>query len=200
MTEADRPRVAAIILAAGASTRMGRPKLLLTHHGAPLLRRAVETGVGGGCTDVVVVLGANHEQYRPQLQGTPARLLHNPEFSQGMSSSIRVGIEALAEDTRAAIIMLADQPFIDPSVIERLITTYVTSKARIVACTYDGVQGAPVLFDRALFLELLLLEGDQGARHVLTIYPRNVTSIEISSNAATDIDTPEDARRLLPDD
>jgi molybdenum cofactor cytidylyltransferase len=117
-----------------------------------------------------------------------------------MSTSIRVGIEALTEDTRAAIIMLADQPFIDPSVIERLITTYVTSKARIVACAYDGVQGAPVLFDRALFLELLLLEGDQGARHVLTIYPRNVTSIEISSNAATDIDTPEDARRLLPDD
>jgi molybdenum cofactor cytidylyltransferase len=200
MTGPGRPPVAAIILAAGASTRMGGPKLLLTHHGVPLVRRAVETAVGGGCTDVVVVLGANHEQYRPQLQGTPARLLHNPEFSQGMSSSIRVGIEALAEDTRAAIIMLADQPFIDRGVIERLITTYVTSKARIVACAYDGVQGAPVLFDRALFLELLLLEGDQGARQVMTIYPRNVTAIEISPHAATDIDTPEDARRLLPDD
>ncbi len=200
MTEVDRPRVAAIILAAGASTRMGRPKLLLTHHGAPLLRRAVEAAVGGGCTDVVVVLGANHEQYRPQLQGTPARVLHNPEFSQGMSSSIRVGIEALAEETQAAIIMLADQPFIDRGVIERLITTYVTSKARIVACAYAGVQGAPVLFDRALFLELLLLEGDQGARQVLKIYPRNVTTIEISPSAATDVDTPEDARRLLPDD
>ncbi|HEX4840575.1 MAG TPA: nucleotidyltransferase family protein [bacterium] len=200
MTEADRPRVAAIILAAGASSRMGRPKLLFTHHGVPLVRRAVETAEGGGCTDVVVVLGANHEQYRPQLQGTPARLLHNPEFSQGMSSSIRVGIEALAQDTQAAIIMLADQPFIDRAVIERLITTYVTAKARIVACAYNGVHGAPVLFDRALFLELLLLEGDQGARHVLTIYPRHVTTIEISSTAAKDIDTPEDARRLLPDD
>lgn len=200
MTGADHPPVAAIILAAGASTRMGEPKLLLTHQGVPLVRRAVETAVGGGCTDVVVVLGANHEQYRPQLQGTPARLLHNPEFSQGMSSSIRVGIEALADDARAAIIMLADQPFIDRGVIKRLISTYVTSKAKIVACAYDGVHGAPVLFDRALFLELLLLEGDQGARHVLTIYPRNVTTIEISPNAATDIDTPEDARRLLLDD
>ncbi|OLC29849.1 MAG: hypothetical protein AUH31_05960 [Armatimonadetes bacterium 13_1_40CM_64_14] len=200
MTGADHPPVAAIILAAGASTRMGKPKLLLTHQGVPLVRRAVETAVGGGCTDVVVVLGANHEQYRPQLQGTPARLLHNPEFSQGMSSSIRVGIEALADDARAAIIMLADQPFIDRGVIKRLISTYVTSKAKIVACAYDGVHGAPVLFDRALFLELLLLEGDQGARHVLTIYPRNVTTIEISPNAATDIDTPEDARRLLLDD
>jgi molybdenum cofactor cytidylyltransferase len=199
MTGADRPHVAAIILAAGASTRMGRPKLLLTHHGVPLVRRAVETAVGGGCTDVVVVLGADHEQYRPQLKGTPARLLDNPEFSHGMSSSIRVGIEALAEDTQAAIILLADQPFIDRGIIERLITTYVTSKAKIVACAYQGVRGAPVLFDRALFLELLLLEGDQGARHVLTIYPRNVTAIEISPTAATDIDTPEDARRLLPD-
>lgn len=201
MTRADHPSVAAIILAAGASTRMGgRPKLLLTHHGVPLVRRAVETAVSGGCTDVIVVLGANHEQYRTQLQGTAARLLHNPEFSQGMSSSIRVGIEALAEDTQAAIIMLADQPFIDPGVIERLITTYVTSKARIVACDYGGVRGAPVLFDRALFLELLLLEGDQGGRHVMTIYPRNVTTIEISPTAAADIDTPEDARRLLPNE
>ena len=200
MTEATRLPVAAIILAAGASTRMGQPKLLLTHQGVPLVRRAVEAAVGGGCTDVVVVLGANHEQYRPQLQGTPARLLHNPEFSQGMSSSIRIGIEALAEDTQAAIIMLADQPFIDRGVIERLIHTYVMSKARIVACEYGGVRGAPVLFDRALFLELLLLEGDQGARQVMTIYPRNVTTIEIPADAARDIDTPEDARRLLPHD
>lgn len=198
MTEAGRPPVAAVILAAGTSTRMGRPKLLLAYHGVPLIRRAVETAVRGGCTEAVVVLGADQDRYQSHVQGLPAsRIVVNPDFARGMGGSIRVGIEALNPDTRAAIILLADQPFIDDDVIARLIDTYVTSKAKIVACTYGGVRGAPVLFDRALFLELLLLDGDQGARHVLKEYPRHVTTIEISRDAATDIDTPDDAQRLL---
>ncbi len=200
MTDAPRPPVAAVILAAGASERMGRPKLLLTHRGVPLLRRAVDAAVRGGCDDVVVVLGADHERYRPAVEGTPARIVHNPEFARGMSSSIRVGMEALAEETRAAIIMLADQPFIDRDLIERLIDTYRTSGAKMVACAYGGVRGAPVLFDRALFLELLLLEGDQGARQVLDTYPRHVAVVEIPLDAARDVDTPDDARRLIPDE
>jgi molybdenum cofactor cytidylyltransferase len=199
MTEALRPSVAAVILAAGASARMGQPKLLLIHHGVPLLGRAVDAAVRGGCDDVVVVLGADHERYGAALEGTPARIVHNPEFARGMSSSIRVGVEALREETRAAIIMLADQPFIDRDVIRRLIDTYRTSGVKIVTSAYGGVRGAPVLFDRALFLELLLLEGDQGARQVLATYPRHVTEVEIPVDAARDVDTPDDARRLVSD-
>lgn len=193
------PKIAAIILAAGASTRMGTPKLLLTDHGVPLLRRAVDAAVGGGCEDVVVVLGAHREHYLPLLQGTPARPVHNPDFAQGMSTSIRAGVEILPEDAAAAVIMLADQPFVDAGVIRRLIEAYRTTAMKIVASAYEGVRGVPVLFDRALFLELLVLEGDQGARQVMATYPKHVATVEISFAAARDIDTPEDARKFLAD-
>lgn len=192
--------IAAIVLAAGASARMGRPKLLLTYHGVSLLRRAVDAAVHGGCDDIVVVLGADCEQYLPVLTGTPARVVDNPEFAHGMSTSIRAGIEALPEETQAAVILLADQPFLDDGVIRRLIDTYRTSGKKIVACAYGGVRGVPVLFDRALFLELLVLEGDQGARQVMATYPNHVAEIEITLTAARDVDTPDDARRLLAEE
>lgn len=191
------PKIAAIVLAAGASARMGRPKLLLTDRGVPLLRRAVDAAIRGGCNDVVVVLGADREQYQPVLADTPARIAYNADFAQGMSSSIRAGVEAVREDAEAAVVMLADQPFVHDSVIRRLIDAYRTSGMKIVACAYEGVRGVPVLFDRALFLELLVLEGDQGARQVMATYPRHVATVEIPADAARDIDTPEDARRFL---
>ena len=196
-TETHNGKIAAIILAAGASARMGTPKLLLTHSGVPLLRLAVDAAIRGGCDDVVVVLGADRERYLPVLKGTPARPVHNPDFAQGMSTSIRTGIEAVPDDAGAAVIMLADQPFVDEAVIRRLIETYRTSGRKIVVSAYEGVRGVPVVFDRALFLELLVLEGDQGARQVMATYPTHVATVEIPPDRARDIDTPEDARRFL---
>ncbi len=190
-------RVAAVILAAGASARMGRPKLLLAHQGVPLLRRAVDAASTGGCDEIVVVLGADREQYESTLRGTPARAVHNPEFAHGMGTSIRAGIEALSSEAGAAVIMLADQPFITGAVIRRLIETYRISGMRIVACAYAGVRGVPVLFDRALFLELLVLDGDQGARQVMATYPAHVAAVEIPPADARDVDTPDDAQTLL---
>ena len=176
---------------------MGTPKLLLTHRGVPLLRLAVDAAIRGGCDDVVVVLGADRERYLPVLKGTPARPVHNPDFAQGMSTSIRTGIEAVPEDAGAAVIMLADQPFVDEAVIRRLIETYRTSGRKIVVSAYEGVRGVPVVFDRALFLELLVLEGDQGARQIMATYPTHVATVELPADRARDIDTPEDARRFL---
>ena len=197
MPESVSGTIAAIVLAAGASARMGKPKLLLTYHGVPLLRRAVDAATRGGCRDVVVVLGADREHYLPILKGTPVRTVQNPDFAQGMSSSIRVGVEAVPDDAEAAVIMLADQPFVDDGVIRRVIETYRTSGMKIVACTYEGTRGVPVLFDRALFLELLVLEGDQGARQVMATYPKHVATVEIPPDRARDIDTPDDAVRFL---
>lgn len=176
---------------------MGQPKLLLLHQGIPLLRRAVDVATRGGCHHVIVVLGADRERYLPVLTGTGAHVVHNPDFSHGMSGSIRAGIEAVPEEARAAVIMLADQPRIDETIIARLIETYRTSGKKIVASAYGDVRGVPVLFDRALFLELLVLEGDQGARQVMATYPKHVATVEIPANAARDVDTPDDARRLL---
>src|SRR2546428_11209169 len=116
MPEPASGPVAAIVLAAGASARMGKPKLLLTYHGVPLLRRAVDAATRGGCDAVVVVLGADREHYLPVLKGTPVRPVQNPDFAQGMSSSIRVGVEAVPAGADAAGIMLAQQPFLDGGV------------------------------------------------------------------------------------
>ncbi|MDR7517062.1 MAG: nucleotidyltransferase family protein [Armatimonadota bacterium] len=192
----DAVPVAAVVLAAGSSRRMGRPKLLLTYRGRPLLVRVVEAAWEGGCDPVVVVLGADADRYRPVLEGTPAAVVENPDHAEGMSTSIRAGIQALPEDTRAVVILLADQPFIDAGTVRRLREVYQTTQSKIVACRYGDVVGVPVLFDRALFLELLVLDGDQGARQVLRTYPRHVVTVEIPPEAARDIDTPDDAALL----
>ncbi len=176
---------------------MGHPKLLLADRGVPLLRRAVDAAVGGGCDEVLVVLGGHDDRYTPILAGTPARIVHNPAYTEGLSSSIRVGIEALSEEIEAAVLLLADQPFVDAALVRRLIETYRSSGKRIVTCHYRAVRGVPALFDRALFLELLLLEGDRGARAVVDAYPTHVATVEIPAEVAEDVDTPADAKRLL---
>lgn len=194
MTDDLRPaaRIAAVILAAGPSRRMGRPKLSLTYRGEPLIRRAVMAAAEAGCDEIIAVIGAHEGDYIPLLAGTPARVVRNPSYEMGMGTSIQIGIEALPEDVQAAVIMLADQAFVDAGIIRRLIETYRTAGVRIVTCEYGGVRGAPTLFDRALFLELLLLQADQGARAVVQTYPRHVATIEIPPEAAKDIDSPDD--------
>lgn len=188
--------IAAVILAAGLSRRMGRPKLSLLHQGIPLIRRAATAAVDGGCDEVIVVVGAAAEEYVPLLAGSSARIVHNPHFETGIGSSIQAGIEAVSEEARAAVIMLADQAFVDGTIIRRLIETYRESGKRIVTSQYGQVRGAPTLFDRALFLELLLLQDDQGARPVVQAYPRHVATVDIPPDLARDIDTPEDAKLL----
>ncbi len=197
MTDPTAAPIAGIILAAGSSDRIGRPKLLLTHRGIPLLRHAVDAAVGAGCDEVIVVVGAHREHYIPLLAELPVRVVENPRYAEGLSSSIRVGIEALPEDVGAVVLLLADQPFIEATVVCQLIATYRTSGKQIVTCSYGGLPGVPSLFDRALFLELLVLEGDRGARAVVQAYPRHVATVEIPMEMARDIDTPADVERLL---
>jgi len=187
------------VLAAGESRRFGQPKLMLPYRGVPLLRRAVDAAAEGGCSDVVVVVGAE-VTYAPLLTGTGARVVVNPSYKEGMSSSIRSGVEALPPECTAAVILLADQPRIDGGIIHTLLETYATSGKRIVAARYGDVRGAPVLFDRALFLELLVLDGDHGARAVMEAYPNEVAEVVIPAEAAVDVDRPEDVERFQRDD
>ena len=188
------------MLAAGESRRFGQPKLLLPSRGVPLIRRAVDAAVDGGCSDVVVVLGAERDAYTPALAGTRVQVVVNPNYKEGMSTSIRSGVEALPTECTAAVILLADQPRIDGSIIHALLETYEASGKPIVAARYGDVRGAPVLFDRALFLELLVLEGDLGARAVMETYPNEVAEVVIPVEAGLDVDRPEDVERIQRDD
>lgn len=175
---------------------MGRPKLALPVGGVPMIRRVAEAALASGCGEVVVVLGADAGVYRPLLDGLPVRIVENPDPQEGMGSSIRVGVEAVASDAQGLVLLLADQPFVSPEIIDRLMDTAATDSRRIVASAYAGTVGPPAYFHRALFLELLTLEGDQGARSVIEAYPKEGVALPLAEADAADIDTGQDFTSL----
>jgi len=191
--------IAAVVLAAGASTRMGTPKLLLPLRGKSILRHITETALASRTDAVVVVLGAHAEQLRGEVEGTGANVVINPDWQEGLSASIRVGVEAassLSEDLEAVILLLADQPLVTAETIDTLIQRFRATGKAIVASAYAGTLGPPVLFARPLFLELLTLEGDRGAKEVFERYPGQIEAIPVP-DGAVDIDTQEDYRRVV---
>jgi molybdenum cofactor cytidylyltransferase len=186
------PGASAIIVAAGGSTRMGRPKLSLPVRGTPMIRLAAQAALASRCREVVVVLGTHADHYRPLLDGLDVRIVENPDPGEGLGSSIRRGVEALSPDATGVVILLADQPFVGADVIDRLVEVAATEGRRIVASAYHGTVGVPAYFDRAFFLELLTLEGDRGARSVIERYPKEGVALPLPESAAADVDTAED--------
>jgi molybdenum cofactor cytidylyltransferase len=190
--------VAAVVLAAGTSSRMGRPKLLLPLGGTSLVRRAVESAVRSRAKQVIVVTGAYREQVEREVAGLPVRLAHNPEFALGMSGSLRAGLRMVRPEADAAVVILADQPFVGPEVVDALIEVYETSRAPIVRPSYAGQPGNPVLWDRSLFGELMQQQGDQGGRELLKRYADRVAWRELpDARAQEDVDTPEAYAAML---
>jgi molybdenum cofactor cytidylyltransferase len=197
------PPVAGIVLAAGTSSRMGRPKQLLRLGGRPLVRIAAQTAVDGGLSPVVVVAGDRHAEVSDTLSGLPVSVVHNPDPRSGMASSLRLGVTALPAGTEAAMILLGDQPLLPPSLVRALAETFGASWSAgsvplpIVRPRYDGVPGHPVLFPADLFGELLEIEGDQGARGVIQRHPARVRWVDAENPLwALDADTPADWRRI----
>lgn len=186
--------ISAVVLGAGSSTRMGRPKLALPVRGVPMIRRVAEVALASRCGEVVMVLGTHAGVYRPLLDGLHVRIVQNPDPEEGMGSSIRVGVEAVASDAQGLVLLLADQPFVTPEIIDRLIDTAATDGRRIVASAYAGTVGPPAYFHRALFLELLTLEGDRGARSVIEAYPKEGMALLLADADAADIDTDDDLK------
>ncbi|MDR7482023.1 MAG: nucleotidyltransferase family protein, partial [Armatimonadota bacterium] len=149
------------------------------------------------CREVVVVLGGTHAAvYRPLLDGLPVRVVENPDPAEGMGSSIRVGVAAVSPEASGVVILLGDQPLVTAEMIDHLIETAVAGGHRIVASTARGVVGPPAYFDRALFLELLTLEGDRGARSVIERYPTQGVAVPLPDEAAADVDTADDLSGL----
>jgi molybdenum cofactor cytidylyltransferase len=185
--------IAAIVLAAGASTRMGRQKLLLPMaDGRPLVRVAVEQVLSASVDDTVVVLGREAESVAHALDSLPVRTVVNPRYAEGQATSLRAGLDALRAGTEAAVIALGDQPLPDPAVIARLVATLRTTGRPIVVPVYRDGRGNPVLFAATLFDELRAVTGDQGGRGVIARDPSRVAEVTFDAPMPPDIDTPED--------
>lgn len=186
----------AVVLAAGESRRMGRPKLSLPFHGESLIRRIARAALDAGCRPVVVVLGAYVEEYRQCLSDLPVRFLQNDDWPSGMAASIRLGVAAVAavETCRGVFLLTGDQPFVSANLLSRMADTIGSASA--LGCRYEDIIGVPALFKRARFHDLLALEGDQGARKLLRPLSEQTRAIEFPEGKY-DIDTPE-AYAALP--
>ena len=183
--------VAGIILAAGLSRRMGQSKLLLPWEGRPILRHVVDAALGSQLAPLVVVTGAHAGDVAAVLQGLSIDLVHNPDYTSGLATSLRAGIRAVPKHASAALVMLGDQPRLTGEVIDRLLDAYRQSAAPIVAPFARGRRGNPVLFAHSLFPTLLEIEGDAGARAVVETYHDEVLGVEVDAALFEDIDTPE---------
>jgi molybdenum cofactor cytidylyltransferase len=184
-----QPQVAAVILAAGGSQRMGRPKQLLPVGGMPMIRRVAEAVCAAVLAQVVVVVGAAADQVRPAIEDLPISVVHNPHWADGMSTSLQAGIAALRSDIQAAVVVLADQPRLTPGLVRQLVDCYLSSSASIVVPVFHGQRGNPVLFDRRLFPDLLRLEGDSGGRALFPRYERDLHYLDVEDKAVLlDID------------
>ncbi|MBV6487053.1 MAG: NTP transferase domain-containing protein [Pseudorhodoplanes sp.] len=187
-------RVAAIVLAAGRSTRMGGPnKLLAELGGRPLVRIAVEQALASPARPVIVVTGHQRKEVEAALQGLDIVLVHNPAYAEGLSTSLRAGLSAVPDDVDGALVLLADMPHVDVALIARLVAAFDPEKgALVVVPTIEGKRGNPVLWSRRFFPDLMAIEGDVGARHLIGRYAEAVTEVPLTGKAPlADIDTPD---------
>ena len=193
------PRVAVLLLAAGRSTRMGGPnKLLAEANGAPLVVHAVKAALASQAVEVIVVLGHMAEQVRAVIEqavgkNTKLRFDTNPDFADGLSTSVRTGVAALGKDIDAAIVQLGDMPGVNSALLDRLMAAFNPVEGRSICVpTVGGKRGNPVLWDRRFFAEMAKVSGDTGAKHLIGEHADLVCEVEMAGEAAiTDIDTPE---------
>jgi molybdenum cofactor cytidylyltransferase len=186
--------IAAIILAAGRSTRMGGPnKMLAELQGKKLVRIAAEQAIASKASEVIVVTGHQAELVEQALRGLKVKFARNPDFAGGLASSVKTGISAVAGNADGAVICLGDMPLIDAHLIDRLIETFAPDRGNlIVVPVAGGRRGNPVLWSRRFFNELMTLEGDIGARHLIARHGEAVAEVAVEGDGAfLDIDTPQ---------
>lgn len=189
-----------VILAAGASKRMGTPKQLLPYRGTSLLHHTINVALESACRPIIVVLGAYCDRIEPTVKQLPIHIIENTDWEKGMGTSIRAGVKALEQIdpyAEGVVITVCDQPFLSVDTIARLVDTYTLTNGSIVASEYTNTLGVPALFDRTLFAELTALDASVGAKQVMRKYDR-VVRVSFPEGAL-DLDTPQDYDRALLD-
>jgi molybdenum cofactor cytidylyltransferase len=188
--EGRGPRlIAGILLAAGLSTRFGRQKLLQPYRGELLVRKTARCFLDAGLQPVVAVV-SNDPAFGDALAGLPVIMVENPKPEDGISGSIAIGLRALAETSRAALIGVADQPYLTVEAVEALLDAFVPGQ--IVVPRFGDHRGNPPVFDRRFFLDLMQLRGDRGGHVVVNAHPEAVVEVSLAEEIGDDVDRPED--------
>ena len=191
--------IAGVVLAAGAATRMGRNKLLLELEVTSLLRRAASRALAAGLAPVVVVLGHDADRARAELDGLTVEVALNPGYRAGLSGSLRAGIAALPDHVAAAVVLLADMPFVTSHMLATLVDRFRRGSAPLVISEYEGAYAPPALYRRSLFRDLLRARGDSAGRETIRRHRAEAEVVRWPAWAMRDIDTPEDYSRSVRD-
>jgi molybdenum cofactor cytidylyltransferase len=190
--------LAAVILAAGGSSRMGRPKQLLKFRGTSLLRRAIDTAFAVPTEQVIVVLGHAADQLLPECAATSATVVLNDQWTEGVSTSLRGGLAAVSSEARGVFIYPADMPLVTPEALRELAHRQQVSGRPAAMTDAGGVRGVPVFITRSLFPALMIQEGDVGGAQYLRAHPEAVEAVHFDDpDLVRDVDRPEDYARLL---
>lgn len=186
--------IAGVVLAAGSSTRMGKNKLLFDLDGEPVVRRAVRQAAAAGLDPVIAVVGFEADAVRRELDGLdpPCRIAVNPDYERGINSSLKTGIASVPASAVGAVVMLADMPLVTTEMIATLVMRYRSSEAPLVISDYDGVNAPPMLYDRSLFEELRVMEGEGCGRQVVRRHQASAVVVAWPVTALTDLDVPGD--------
>jgi len=195
-----KPNIVIVLLSAGSSSRLGRPKQLLKWGNSNLLQNAINTAGNSDASKTVLVLGAHYPEIISKINIDNVELIKNETWEDGLGNSIAFGVKSIIEKhpkTDGVLVVLADQPLIESSYLNNLINSFEVNKKQIIASAYiNRKYGVPVIFDKYYFNELANLNDDEGAKHITTKYISNVTSIE-HDVPFEDIDTFDDYERLF---
>jgi molybdenum cofactor cytidylyltransferase len=189
---------AIIILAAGASSRLGRAKQRLEYKGKTLLNHAIDTAIDAAVGPVIVVTGANENEILSGINTGKVLIAYNSHWQEGMASSIHAGLNTALQkypQLEAVILMVCDQPYVDPPLLNNLVQTKATTGKSIVASSYNDTVGVPALFDKRFFPELLSLKGDEGGKKVLFHHDDDISTVAFPEGSI-DIDTESDYQSL----
>jgi len=188
--------VAAVVLAAGASTRLGQPKQLAPIGGRPALAYTLDALRASSLNRIVLVLGHNADEIAAALDLTEITVVRNDAYAEGQSTSVRAGVKALGDDIAAALMVVGDQPLLAPTVVDAIVHAYEQTGGPFIVPVYAGEWGNPVLLARATWPLLDNLKGDTGARPILRKHMDMVLEVPVPGSLLDDIDTPEDYARI----